>query len=675
MRSVFSLLLVAILIIVICAYGIAMEVVDYVPDEIIVKFKPGANRMSINNFNAAIGVSEITTNKELGYKVLKTPPKKNVPEMVALYNQNPNVEWAEPNYIYHLLVTPNDTYYNFQWFYFKDLLLSQSGWDVEKGSPDVIIAIVDSGVYKDHPDLDSKIWQNSDETPNNGKDDDGNGYIDDVWGWDFVGNDKDPYDEHHPPPPQVGAHGTMVAGIASAETNNSQGIAGASWYCKIMAVRVADASGNATADAVANGINYAANNGAHVINLSLGDKNPSTPIALAIDYAHDIKKCVVVAAAGNHNDHPIFYPARYPKTIAVGASDRGTADPNDPFEDDGRADFSSWGTGIEDDRLVDVVAPGVGIYSTSVKSLTGADYMPGSGTSYSAAIVSGLAALVISHTGITNDPEKIRDYINSKAKNLPDDPDDSPDAGPNWDGKGLVQFVFDNPSLVDITQHVKINQLNPRFDRNTGQTSMNISITNKSDKTILTPMQMIIYNISEKTVFVVNFDGKTDNGDAYFNFEDADGKILPKETSQLRQVIFSNPNRSKFTFDVKVMGMLEPGKGAPSIRTVQPYKITIVVPVENRLAQNYPNPFNAETWIPYELSEAESVKIRIYSIKGELVRTIDLGHKQFGSYFSRDKAAYWDGKNAIGENVSSGVYFYQIQAGEFKAKRKMVIIK
>jgi subtilisin family serine protease len=188
-----------------------------------------------------------------------------------------------------------------------------------------------------------------------------------------------------------------------------------------MVVRAFNPEGWGYFSDIADAITYAAENGAKVINLSFGG-DYSQAVEAAVNYAHDTQGCVLVAAAGNSNTASLNYPAALANTIAVGASD----------STNGRATFSNWGSAL------DVVAPGVNIFSTFVQSQTGiASYASGRGTSFSTPLATGLCALIWSHDPSLSN-EQVRDILKSRAKDLPDDPDDSPDAGANWDGAGII---------------------------------------------------------------------------------------------------------------------------------------------------------------------------------------------------------------------------------------------
>jgi hypothetical protein len=261
-----------------------------------------------------------------------------------------------PNYRLQPFATfPNDYYLPDQWYVHDpaggDVHLPEA-WDFEKGGSTVTIGIMDTGVDIGHPDLATRIWTNPGEVPGNGVDDDGNGYIDDVNGWDFGNDDADP-----DPEPiideiglDIGFHGTFVAGIAAAAAGNAQGIAGASWNCLIVPLKVANAAGDITVEAVTPAFLYAADQHLSVLNMSLGSAPvrafPSYFQAL-VDVA-DSAGVLCVAAAGNDGVDTPTYPAGCDRVLAVGAMDMGNV----------RAEFSNFGS------WVDVAAPGASMWST-----------------------------------------------------------------------------------------------------------------------------------------------------------------------------------------------------------------------------------------------------------------------------------------------------------------------
>ena len=251
-------------------------------------------------------------------------------------------------------VYPNDPAYEGgdQWGLNK--IEGPKAWGITTGSSQVIIAVIDSGVDLDHPDLQNKV----------------------VAGWDFVNNDAYPDDDH--------SHGTHVAGIAAAATNNALGVAGVSWDARIMPVKVLDSGGSGYMDDVIAGMEYAADHGAQVLNLSLGSVTSSSALQDAVNYARN-RGAVVIAAAGNCGSgciiggqyyyNPLMYPASCQNVVGVAAT----------TSTDGWASFSEHNT------YVDLSAPGVGIYSTIPNGYGYKD-----GTSMATPFVSGLAALVLS---------------------------------------------------------------------------------------------------------------------------------------------------------------------------------------------------------------------------------------------------------------------------------------
>ncbi|MFC1478727.1 S8 family peptidase [Candidatus Margulisiibacteriota bacterium] len=318
---------------------------------------------------------------------LSFPPTVSIAEAAEAYNALPYVEYAEPNKTFTInTVTPNDPSLGVQWALPK--IQAGDAWELVTGSEQVVVAVLDTGVDYTHLDLESRIWINTGEVSANGFDDDGNGFVDDVIGWDFVdisdgsspdpadgedsiGRDNDPIDVH--------SHGTHVSGIIGAAVNNSIGIAGLDWHCRIMPVRAGYKTvaglGSLETDDIAAGIYYAANNGADIINMSFGGDEVLQTVALALQYAY-ASGVVLVAAAGNEGSSVVSFPASENYTIAVGAT----------TSSDAKASYSNTGANL------DIAAPGHIIYST----MPGNAYGNKNGTSMATPYVVGLAALILS---------------------------------------------------------------------------------------------------------------------------------------------------------------------------------------------------------------------------------------------------------------------------------------
>lgn len=317
---------------------------------------------------------------------LKVPEETDIQGVVRAYKDNPNVLRAEPNYIAQMHVEPNDPSYPSQWG--LGAIKAPLAWDVETGNETLILGILDTGVDWDHPDLTDRIWTNSAElngTP--GVDDDGNDYVDDIRGWDFVLNDNDPMDDN--------GHGTHCAGIAAATTNNSLGVAGTSWNGKIMVLKCLNNVGQGSYADIAKAVNYASNKGANVISMSLGGYAESGILRDALENAYATS--VIVASAGNDRravDKPVppgyagpspCFPAAYSFVIGVEAvlnssgeiAGFSNIDPNGP-------------TFTNNEYNYEVRAPGVNILSTLLDNTYGSL----SGTSMACPFVSGVALLL-----------------------------------------------------------------------------------------------------------------------------------------------------------------------------------------------------------------------------------------------------------------------------------------
>ena len=341
----------------------------------------------------------------------------NIMQIVEELQQDENIEFVEPNYYFYTMemldkssgirhpvsgiriestvfslqppvpspgsppsptVTPNDPLYSQQWY--LPAVNAPAAWDSTTSDSSQVIAIIDTGVDWDHPDLDGNIWTNWNEVPGNGTDDDGNGYVDDIRGWDWVNNDNDPNDDN--------SHGTHVAGIAAAESNNSVGIAGMAWNARLMPLKMLQSSGSGSSSNLATAIEYATANGATILNMSLGSYANSGTVENALINAY--VNSVLVAAAGNDsrcicNDCPqcaTMFPAGYP--FVLGVQCEGSFSNNDPS---GPIDFVSapiWN--------YELTAPGVNIMSTIPNG-----YRSYNGTSMATPIVSGICALAKSH--------------------------------------------------------------------------------------------------------------------------------------------------------------------------------------------------------------------------------------------------------------------------------------
>ncbi|MBT2638036.1 MULTISPECIES: S8 family peptidase [unclassified Bacillus (in: firmicutes)] len=286
------------------------------------------------------------------------------PEMIDYFNQRKNIEYAEPNFILmqNEVNGPNDLLYqeNYQWN--LPVIGTEQGWKVTRGNEDIEIAIVDTGVDLDHPDLRNRL----------------------VKGYNVIDEKSEPDDDN--------GHGTHVAGIIASETDNNEGVAGMTWFSKIMPIKAMGAKGYGTTFDIAKGIVWAVDHGADVINLSLGNYQPSRVLEESVRYAYK-KNVVMVSAAGNDGSDQPTYPSAYPEVLSVSAVDYNG----------NRASFSNFGD------YIDIAAPGVYIPSTYFNQ----QYAALSGTSMAAPHVAGLAALIKSANPDLSSSQVIRIIKNS----------------------------------------------------------------------------------------------------------------------------------------------------------------------------------------------------------------------------------------------------------------------
>ncbi len=366
------------------------------------------------------------------YFVLYFEGETSIPEICNKFEKENSVEFSEPDYIgeaggksskYSLSLKPNDEFYGRQWGLHNDGSTKTSsgkggrkgadmnvekGWDLEEGSEKVIVALLDSGVKLDHPDLSGRFWVNTKET-RNGLDDDGNGFIDDINGWNFAYENNDIIDD--------AGHGTNIAGTVGAVTNNSFGYAGMDHKCRLMICKDLDDENLGQYSWWSTALYYAANNGAKVINMSEGGFDYSKTLDNAIKYAYDAG-CLIVASMMNKNNGDKYYPAGFKEVLSVGATDT----------DDGRCREFTWGGGSNWGRHISVVAPGNRIYGLDFKDNNNFDVY-WSGTSQATAYVTGIASLLISQDP-TRSNKTLREIITKSAKDQVGDPREDT---PGWD--------------------------------------------------------------------------------------------------------------------------------------------------------------------------------------------------------------------------------------------------
>lgn len=340
----------------------------YREGEILVKFRPQVPEERREAVRKLLGASVERVFKGIGVEHWRLPEGADTGEALARLSVLPEIEYAEPNYVYSPRTLPDDPAFGLLWHLENTGqwvngsagtpgadISAPEAWEIETGDPGMVIAVIDSGVAFEHPDLIPNVWTNVGEIPDNGLDDDGNGYVDDLHGWDFVNDDNNPSDYSRDL--YGDGHGTHVAGIIAAAGNNGIGTTGVMWRARIMALQVFDLFQVAAFEGIQNSlilaaVEYAVDNGARIINCSFGGYGRSSALFDVFNLANE-RGVLVMAAAGNesrNNDLLPVYPAGYdlPNIVSVAAFD----------EDGGLAAYSNYGQ-----ASVDVAAPGGNFFS------------------------------------------------------------------------------------------------------------------------------------------------------------------------------------------------------------------------------------------------------------------------------------------------------------------------
>ncbi|MCD6132292.1 MAG: S8 family serine peptidase [Candidatus Hydrothermae bacterium] len=367
--------------------------------------------------------------------------KVNVPEICDVLKTLPEIEYSEPDYLYPVKLLPNDPllgddFYAKEWHPFK--IKCPEAWDLSTGSDNIVLGPIDSAVDWDHPDIYDNLWVNPSEDANgngiadwpadsNGIDDDGNGFVDDVFGWDFVDNDWDP----SPESPEEN-HGTHVFGIMSAVTNNGVGVASIPWHSKGMAFRCGQGGYILTSSAI-NAMKYAADNFVYVENFSWGSYYYSSSLNDAVQYVFN-SDVIMFGAAGNETTNVAIYPARYDHVVGVAATN---------YYDE-KTFWSNYGPGV------DVCAPGENIYST----VPGGSFEQWDGTSMASPTAAGVAGLLRAYKPSLSVAEVESLIVWSCDDIYPLNPDTlygKLGAGRVNAWRALAMVTYSNPYIIDYT--------------------------------------------------------------------------------------------------------------------------------------------------------------------------------------------------------------------------------
>ena len=397
--------------------------------EVILGLDPSLNALSDQALEHRLGVAIASRSLALNAVVVSLP--EDIAGAIGRLQNIEGVLYAEPNRRLAAAAAPDDPLYPLQAHYMTPMGVTDA-WTLDAGDPNVIVAVIDSGIDTEHPDLEDAIWQNKPETPGNGIDDDNNGCVDDVHGCAFFGQGTVAGDCDVPDEGDVRddyGHGTFVAGIIAAGADNGAGVAGIAPGVTVMPVKILDCTGGGSVFDAAQGLLYAARNGAQIANLSFGMDDESSTLAAAIRQAYYGYGMIVVAATGSTGDETVQFPARMPEVISVASS-------GNEWSPDGRSGFSNWGPEVT------VAAPGYGVVSTVAPGhcpdgwmcFGDEPYAAANGTSFAAPMVTALATLLLSENP-SLPPDVVRGVIRATAHDLPDDGEML------WDGAGRIQVL------------------------------------------------------------------------------------------------------------------------------------------------------------------------------------------------------------------------------------------
>ncbi|MBL0385939.1 S8 family serine peptidase [Tumebacillus sp. ITR2] len=546
--------------------------------DLIVKYKPGTDAAKIAGKHAA---SVQKSNKGLRLGKLALTKNANLKQTYMDLVNDPDVEYVQPNYKYDLTATPNDPSYSLQWSLPK--MHVPEAWDKTQGDSSMVIAVVDTGVLSYHPDLSGSLLPGYNAITNDGNYNDDNG------------------------------HGTHVAGIAAGMMGNGVGISGVAGHAKILPVKAMSASGSGSDLDIAEGITWAADHGAKVINLSLGSASFSQTMQDAINYAYS-KGCLIVAAAGNDNSSALHYPGADEHVLCVMAT----------TETNTKATFSNYGS------YVDIAAPGTNIYATTYDGAYGYKQ----GTSMASPNVAGVAALVWNYRPtLTN--FQLERVLESSALDLGT-------AGKDTTfGYGLVNAFSAMTAAVDTTPiGLTLTGVTPNPFAPTGSNvstfsysiaepgNVTLKVLDASGNVVRTLLNNSAVTVGAKSV---TWDGKND------------AKVLVAE--------------GEYTFQLTAVDSWG-NSATPLTRTISVDRTAPVIS-GNTVSANPFVPTGTNTvGLTYALSEPAKVTVGIYNSANALVKTLVTNVQQSAGANSLT----WDGKNSSGVLAPDGIYTYKITA-------------
>ncbi|MBN1560280.1 S8 family serine peptidase [candidate division KSB1 bacterium] len=720
----------AVLLCLVTGYGQELQIkplrtnpakVEYVPQEILVKFNPAVPDEVIERLNQLHGAEVIYASPFAGYKLLRIPANKTVEEMLQIYLRNPNVTYAGPNAIcYALQNPPNDPYFAYQWHLQNSDyggINAVAAWSVQSGgNPGVIIGILDTGVaYEDYgrtyrlaPDLAGTSF---------------------VPGYDFVNNDAHPNDDE--------GHGTHVAGTVAQTTNNAFGTAGVAYNCSLMPVKVLNAQGSGTTATLIDGLHFAADNGADVINMSLGwppDYYPGDALRDAIAYAYN-KGVTLVAASGNDGANVVSYPAAFDDyVIAVGATrfDEAVAD----YSNTGSSlDLTAPGGDLNVDQNGDGYGDGV-LQQTFGRKPSEFGFYFYTGTSMATPHVAGVAALVIAN-GVIG-PANVRQALQSTAEDHGAPGWDSEygwgivdaaealgysgggnqapvaDAGGPYSGTAGVAVQFDGSGSYDpdgdaLTYSWNFGDggtstlMSPSHAYSAAGTyGVSLTVNDGEVSDIATTTAVIsdepiensfkvatislslvtrksgknLFTKAVATIAVTSLGGApvTDaTVNSHWSGLTTDTDVSLTNSAGIATCESNEVKNANGTFTITIDDVVKSGwtldLGASVLTASAPTGSSAQAAAADNM-DIFPNPANPSTTIRFELPESETITLAIYNTVGQRVRLLVDATLDAGQH-----AILWDGSDESGHDVVSGLYLVRLHSQERSQTRRLLLIK
>lgn len=723
-KKLYAFLLILVLLVVSTASAVDFKTkpmkkpgkAKLVQGELIVKFKEGVADATAERIIADLGCELKNNSKKAGkFKSLKIKNAKSVETLVADFKKNRFVEYAETNSYCYAMAVPNDPYYSpYQWHFDNPVyggIDMENAWDVAGGgSSGVIVGILDTGVayenydgYAQAPDLAGTNF---------------------VAGYDFINNDSHPNDDE--------GHGTHVCGTIAQTTNNNTGVAGIAYNCSIMPVKILDSNGSGTATALANGLYWAADNGADVINMSLGwppGYDPGITVQNAIAYAYN-HGVTLVAATGNDSENTVSYPAAYDDyVIAVGAT----------RYDEQVAYYSNTGSSI------DVTAPGGDVnvdqngdgYNDGVLQMTFGNtptdfgYYFYQGTSMATPHVAGVAALLVSNG--TVGPDNVRAALENTAEDKgasgwdseyghgiidayaalnynttpPENRAPVADAGGPYSADVGVAISFDGTGSYDPdndtityawnfgdgatatgatpshayaaagTYTVSLVVNDGEYDSNPAYATATVTEPGSDPTMVVSDIAMskVVRRTRQKataTITVIDDGGNpVDGATVYGTWSGAYSASVAVVTGSNGVATSSTKyvNKPTSAFVFEITDVVKSGYVFDDANSVLIASIAASAS-EGVALSNFPNPANPTTKISFNLTEPVDVQLDIYNTLGQKVRSLVSEYKPAGAY-----DVVWDGLNESGQTVVSGMYFVRMSVGDQVETLKILLAK